>query len=255
VKSEISQTVDALNKQLEQLGKSFSASVLSVIRSQRSQFEEQQKQAEALPYPKRGETKIVVPLKRRPLPISTLPPISRGAIEEPILPEKEYDFILKTLGDMTKVMESAPKDFETLGEEALRSHFLVQLNGHYEGLAKGEVFNSEGKTDILIPWKGKNIFIGECKIYKGPQVVSDALDQLLGYMTWRDTKAALVLLSRNKDFSNVLEQVKNTVKNHSHFLAELSSSDETIFRYQFRQKNDPKRRILLSVLNFNVPQA
>ena len=154
---------------------------------------------------------------------------------------------------MAKVMESVPHDFETLGEEAIRSHFLVQLNGHYEGLAKGEVFNAAGKTDILIPWKGKNLFIAECKIYKGPEVVTAALDQLLGYLGWRDTKSALLLFSRNKDFTNVLHSVKETARNHTHFLVELPSNEETIFRYEFRQKNDLMRKVLLSIVNFNIP--
>jgi hypothetical protein len=35
-------------------------------------------------------------------------------------------------------------------EEDLRQHFLVQLNGQYEGQATGETFNFQGKTDILI---------------------------------------------------------------------------------------------------------
>ena len=45
-----------------------------------------------------------------------------------------------------------------MDEEALRSHFLVQLNGHYEGQATGETFNYEGKTDILIPVGEKKYF-------------------------------------------------------------------------------------------------
>ena len=40
----------------------------------------------------------------------------------------------------------------------LRQHFLVQLNGQYEGQAVGETFNYEGKTDILIRSEGKKPF-------------------------------------------------------------------------------------------------
>jgi hypothetical protein len=53
-------------------------------------------------------------------------------------------------------------------EEDLRQHFLVQLNGQYEGRATGETFNFEGKTDILIRAERKNIFIAECKFWDGP---------------------------------------------------------------------------------------
>jgi hypothetical protein len=51
---------------------------------------------------------------------------------------------------MTHVMEQSPHAFVKMGEEDLRTHFLVQLNGVYEGQATGETFNFEGKTDILI---------------------------------------------------------------------------------------------------------
>ena len=60
-------------------------------------------------------------------------------------------------------MERSPSAFVTLGEEALRLHFLLALNGHYEGAATGETFNYEGKSDILIRVKGRNIFAAECK--------------------------------------------------------------------------------------------
>ena len=42
---------------------------------------------------------------------------------------------------MVKVMERSPKAFHGLDEEGIRSHFLVQLNGHYEGQATDETFN------------------------------------------------------------------------------------------------------------------
>src|SRR5260370_4966399 len=54
-----------------------------------------------------------------------------------------------------------------MGEEDLRTHFLVQLNGVYEGQATGETFNFEGKTDILIRADGGNIFIAERKFWSG----------------------------------------------------------------------------------------
>lgn len=49
---------------------------------------------------------------------------------------------------MVRVMECSPRDFSHMGEETLRSHFLVQLNAQYAGQATGETFNYEGKTDI-----------------------------------------------------------------------------------------------------------
>ena len=38
------------------------------------------------------------------------------------------------------------------------------LNAQFEGKAAGEVFNGQGKTDILIREGGRNAFIAECKV-------------------------------------------------------------------------------------------
>jgi hypothetical protein len=61
--------------------------------------------------------------------------------------------------NMAQVMELSPYTFLDIEEEALRSHFLVQLNGAYDGQATGETFNFQGKTDILDPRRG---FIRRC---------------------------------------------------------------------------------------------
>ena len=91
---------------------------------------------------------------------------------------------------MALVIERSPASFASLDEEAIRTHFLLQLNGHYEGSATGETFNSSGKTDILIRVDNRNVFIAECKFWRGPKSFSEAIDQLLGYLSWRDSKGA-----------------------------------------------------------------
>ena len=111
---------------------------------------------------------------------------------EPTLDLAEYEHILSVVSNMVVVMERSPRAFKDMGEEDLRQHFLVQLNGQYEGQATGETFNYEGKTDILIRTDG-NIFIAECKFWSGSAALNDALDQLLSYTSWRDTKTALVV--------------------------------------------------------------
>ena len=101
------------------------------------------------------------PVQRRRIEPS-LPPASSAPFKpEPVLPEEDYAHILKIIHDMTLVMERSPAAFSHMGEENIRQHFLVQLNGQYEGKALGETFNGNGKTDILIRHEGKNIFIAE----------------------------------------------------------------------------------------------
>lgn len=142
---------------------------------------------------------------------------------------------------------------QVMKEEDLRTHFLVGLNGQYEGNATGETFNSEGKTDILIRVDGRNIFIAECKFWTGPDGLKGTVDQLLGYATWRDTRTAIILFNRNKNLSAVLEKIPDAISGHSNFKQRLDYESETGFRFVLRQKNDPSRDVTLSVLVFDVP--
>lgn len=100
-------------------------------------------------------------------------PVRPKAVEAPYVPDPvlsnvEYDNILNIMSLMARVMECSPKAFQTLQEQDLRTHFLVQLNAQYEGRATGETFNLLGKTDIHIPYADGSaiggLFIAECKI-------------------------------------------------------------------------------------------
>jgi hypothetical protein len=80
---------------------------------------------------------------------------------------------------------------------------LMLLNANCEGTG-GEVFvggeteNGAGKTDILVRHQGLNAFIGECKFWDGPSKFGEAIEQLLSYTVWRDTKAAIISSSRDR---------------------------------------------------------
>ena len=141
-----------------------------------------------------------------------------------------------------------------MDEESLRSHFLVQLNGHYEGQATGETFNYEGKTDILIRSGGKNIFIAKCKYWAGPQKLTEAIDQLLSYSSWRDTKVAVIVFNRNKGFTKVLESIRSTTNKHSNCKRELDKRSETSFRFIFSHRDDTNRELTLTIMAFDIPQ-
>ena len=191
-------------------------------------------------------------VRRRIVP--TLPPASFEPYEpEPYLNDSDYEHILGVIHDMTMVMERAPSAFVSMNEEAIRWLYLVALNGHYEGQATGETFNYHGKTDILVRSKGKNIFIAECKFWKGQEKMREAIDQLLGYSSWRDTKVALIVFNRNKGFTNVLTSLDETTRKHSNFKRSLGNQSETSFRYIFAHSDDPNREMILTVIAFDVP--
>jgi hypothetical protein len=172
---------------------------------------------------------------------------------EPVLLQDHYEHILKVLEDMALVMERSPRAFVSLKEEDLRTHFLVQLNGHFEGNATGETFNFSGKTDILIRVNEKNIFIGECKFWNGTKKLMETINQLLGYSSWRDTKTAIILFNKKKNFSNVLKTIPSTIEAHPNYKRTLPQLSDTRFQYVFGHREDSNRELIMTILAFDVP--
>ena len=198
-------------------------------------------------------TTFVTPeVKRRIVP--QLPPASTSPYKpEPALGMEDYEHILSVLSNMVVVMERSPRAFKDMSEEDLRTHFLVQLNGHYEGQATGETFNYEGKTDILIRADNRNIFIAECKFWTGLSGLKDTLDQLLGYTNWRDTKTAILVFNRDRKMSTVLSRIPEVIREHPSYKADRPNTSETGFRYVFGHRDDANRELTLTVLVFDVP--
>jgi len=200
-----------------------------------------------------------VPLERKKVEI-TRPKLKNGVGRpEPVLPEGEYEYILKTIFHMSLAMERNPTTFSKLTETEIRDFFVIILNSHYEGRATGETFNYRGRTDILIRVEDKNIFIAECKFWDGEKHFISTIDQILRYTNWRDTKAAIFLFSRKENFSNVLSKIEHTATSHEFFkriykLKKEALKNETIFSYMFQHPNDESRELYLTVLAFNIPK-
>ena len=209
-----------------------------------------------IPLKRRGDTphSISIPVNRRRRPSARVPATPSKAFQpEPAIIEDDYVYILRIISNLATSIERSPSTFARLPEEHLRDHILVSLNGHFDGGATGETFNSEGKTDILIREKDENVFIAECKFWSGQANLHEAIDQLLGYVTWRDTKTALIVFSKNRDFTGVLKKISECVPNHPNYKREAEQGGETQFRFVFGQKNDESRDVHLSVLVFNIP--
>ena len=196
----------------------------------------------------------VAPVKRRPT--IARPPVSTEAYQsEPVLDEREYEHILSVSRSMCLVIERNPHSFASLGEEAIRDHFLIQLNGHYEGSATGETFNAAGKTDILIRVDDRNVFIGECKIWRGAKQFDEAVEQLLTYLTWRDCKCALLVFNRNRDSSAVVQKMHKVMEARKEWRRTGSQPANSEARYILVKNDDPGREIIVTTQLFDVPRG
>ena len=264
VRAEIDQRIGSIKTNLErqrESSKNFNDQLPTQIRShiqnRRNKLLADQNLVAELGFPLKKRPDAPMTYKAPEIHRRIVPTMPEATIEpyrpEPVLDMADYEHILSVITNMTYVMERSPSAFETLGEEELRNHFLVQLNGQYEGQATGETFNYEGKTDILVRAHGRNIFIAECKYWNGPKSLADATDQILGYTSWRDTKTAIIIFNRRKNFSRVLDAIHKTMCAHANFKRTHNPISNEVFRYVFAHRDDPNRELILTVLAFDVP--
>jgi len=182
------------------------------------------------------------------------PPVASSTTPDPTLDTAIYDEILRVIGHAMLTAERSPSVFMGMGEEDIRQIILLFLNAVFEGEAVGEAFNYAGKTDILIRHKGGNLFIAECKFWNGPKSLSDAIDQLLSYTTWRDTKTAVVLLNRDVEFSTVLDKVPDVLRQHGSFVREAAVEGLGRFRAVLSRPADLASHVVVTVLAFDLPR-
>lgn len=252
----VERDVSMYNKEIEQITKE------SIARRKKEIMENQSLISSlGIPIKKREDLPVtyMVPMKKKKLKMEKPSPSTTNySPPEPTLSEEEYEDILEIVQNMALVMERSPKTFSKLQEEEIRDHFLMHLNGHYEGQATGETFNFSGKTDILIRVESKNIFISECKFWRGKKDFIETINQLLGYTSWRDTKTAILVFNRNKQLSDVIKKIKSIIQEHenyksSHELKNKKLHQDTIFSFKFIQPRDKDKELILSVLVFDIP--
>jgi hypothetical protein len=172
---------------------------------------------------------------------------------KPAMAIEVYEDVLRVVTNMVEVIERSPATFRTLDEEALRDHFLVQLNGQYDGGASGETFNHQGKTDILLRVDGRVIFVAECKFWDGPKSILKAITQVLSYLSWHDTKAALLVFHRGRNLTAVLAKIPEALRSHPAHVRDLPYDSATSFRFLLRHPEDQGREVTVTILAFQIP--
>ena len=203
--------------------------------------------------------KLVIPLKPRedapsptpiPMPkkiIKPLPP-ARKVEQEYGISDADYEYILRIIRQESRSFESTPATFAKLDEEELRDIVLAHLNGHFNGDAAGERFRKKGKTDICIEYDNRAAFVAECKLWKGPKALSDAINQLLSYLTWRDIRTALIFWNiNNKNFSKLQAEVPKQLQQHSRYIRKANAGYAGEWRVIYRSISDDRREVLVHV--------
>lgn len=232
--------------------------VRSIVEERRQRLLFDRGRAAQLGYPVRRRDEAPdtyrLPIARRRA-LSPPQPATRpaGWEPEPAMAMEVYEDVLRIIASMVEVIGRSPETFRTLDEEALRDHFLVQLNGQFDGGASGETFNREGKTDILVRANGKVVFVCECKFWGGPASVAGAIDQVLSYLSWHDTKAAVIVFHRGRNLSGVLQKIQDVLRNHAAYVEDIPFESAIGHRAVLSHPDDDEKRVTLTVLAFQVP--
>ena len=174
---------------------------------------------------------------------------------EPMMTMDMYIDVLKVIYDFGKNMEKKPSLYIGKDEESLRDQFILLLETRYEGTtASGETFNRGGKTDIILKYAndGSNLFVAECKFWHGAAEFLKAISQLFDrYLTWRDSKVALIIFVKNKEFSAVNNTILIEAKKHPYFVKEVGKRGETSFSYIFKLPQDNGKEVYFEIISFH----
>lgn len=249
--------VSRRNIQIDATNTDFRTRITDIIIQRHSNLKQQDETisrlAQLIPIEFRAEpTAPVVPLKKK-REIVINPPKQIATFQSRIRSE-----ILNAIIDILirggRTFETTPETFTRLQEEDLRNLLISFLNGNFEIRAVGEAFNKLGKTDISLTFSGNNLFVTECKFWDGHKKYLDAIDQLFGYLTWRESIGVLVFFVQEKDFSAVIEKSKEATQNHPSFLAgSLRTKDTSYFVSTHMFPEDSAKQIEVHHLLFHIP--
>jgi hypothetical protein len=247
----VQREVDAYNATLEQR-------VSEQVRGRKQELLKQTKLVEQLGVPFKAKAEVpdtfVIPTPRkRPVIAKPVAPVS-SYTPEPTLDDETYRHILKLCQGTGTEIERHPSIYAGKDEETLRDHFIMVLSPHFESVT-GETFNRQGKTDILIRHEGKNVFVAECKFWRGSKQHGETIDQVLSYLTWRDSKAAILYFVKNKNLKPVLEQIADETPKHVAFVEFKGNPMEGWFDFRFHLPKDETRNVFLAVLCFHFPEG
>ena len=219
-------------------------------------LEEKKKKVEAyfsiatmleVPIEKKEYAQTHIPLKRHIVPVAKHYETSNyyGILDG------DYKDILDSIKHTGSTYERTPSSYKTLHEEDLRNTLLAALNATYKGDATGETFRNRGKTDICIERDNRAAFVAECKMWTGQKEIGNAIDQLDGYLTWRDCKTALIYFVRRKDFLKTLESAEAALRAYDG-MRNVVSLDKNEFECLFLSKANPGQQIKMRVMLFNL---
>lgn len=195
----------------------------------------------------------IPPITPRPVPLPPRPDGSLAPLTD-LQMQELFQQTLHTVSAATSAMERSPANYREWNEEQLRDVVLLALNMVYESHARAEAFNASGHTDLLIAVDGQNLFIDECKIWHGSKALEEALEQLMGYSTWRDSRLALTLFVREQNIAEIAEKARKTLESRDEFVRWIDRDPDTPLA-RIRWPRDEGREATLGIVFCHLPRS
>lgn len=255
----IRQQIDNINSDLTNHNTAVKTQAQQIFRERKDDLLKRGQLLESIGIPiKRithDETGEIIPILKKKILIQKPPASNADYVPDPAIDDATYQEILKMCHDLGVAMERRPSLYKDANdkikcEEFLRDVFLVPLSLQFDSVT-GETINNAGKTDILIRYMGKNAFIGECKFWGGPKMHQETINQLLNYLTWRDSKAAIIYFVDNKSLQHVLNQINDLTSQHPCFVKYDGNKEKSWFNYHFHLPKDKSLNVKLAILLFH----
>lgn len=193
---------------------------------------------------------------RRSIAAKRVPPAPKRP-EEYRLSDSDLAGVIDEIIRICRPWEVTPAAYRAMEEEQLRDIIVGLLNHVYDvgGVATGEAFRKQGKTDIQLTIRPGAVFTAECKWWSGPKAYAAALDQLFGYVTWRDNDAALITFVREKGFTEIVTSAKDATAKHPSARDAMRTVSESHFVSRHARSEDAQRVLNIHHLLFTLPRT
>lgn len=248
--------VDSQRTDIETFNRELPNQIRAAVNGRRERLRKHEGLSEMLgiPLKPREGTAPIEPIRLKEKIVKPLPPPPKSGLQsEPGIDEQNYENVLKIIRHQGRAFETTPSTYKVHDEEELRDMVVANLNIYLEGEAGGETFRKSGKTDICVKEGDRAAFVAECAMWRGEKHLLGKVDQLLGYLTWRDCKAALVIFNKEvAGFAELLNKVPETLVKHRFLVKDFGQQGEGEWRYVLRSAEDEGRRITVHVFLFNL---
>lgn len=207
-----------------------------------------------IPLEKGPASTRLIPARPAPLSLTAVTAAAATGQHEWVLADDLAEGVTETIASFGRSLERSPSAAGRLvggDEETLRDVLLCILNAGYQGQVTGETFIGDGKSDLLLRWRDRDAFVGECKIWKGQSALKAGVDQLLDrYTLWRQSRIALVVfIDQPSDATAIIAKAHTAVREHPRTTSVIDVSEpDRRGDYQVVASGDDQRPAQLTLL-------